>query len=383
MKIRNFYFVCIFSALVNAVIPSVAKTEEQSSLKQETERALDKAVAWLSSQQNDQGYWGSDQYPALSALALRSIMGHPSKDLLKKYSKQIDDGFSFLRTKVQSDGGIYGKGLASYNTSISLLAFLQRNDPLDSEIIETARRFIINQQSDFDRKGENDNLFDGGIGYGSTWAHSDLSNTHLALEALYYAKNTIKQSEQNQIDLDWGAAIDFVSKCQNLPSNNKQDWVSSSSDDLGGFVYFPGKSMAGETKDEHGKVSLRSYGSMSYAGLLSFIYAEMKPNDSRVLAVKQWLLENFSIEENPGMGLQGLYYYYHTMSKALSLSNIDRIKNNDGEAIDWRQKLAVKLFDLQTPEGYWINESGRWWEKDPVLVSCYAILTLERIYYAL
>ena len=122
---------------------------------------------------------------------------------------------------------------------------------------------------------------------------------------------------------------------------------------------------------------------MSYAGLLSFIYAEMKPNDSRVLAVKQWLLENFSIEENPGMGLQGLYYYYHTMSKALSLSNIDRIKNNDGEAIDWRQKLAVKLFDLQTPEGYWINESGRWWEKDPVLVSCYAILTLERIYYAL
>ena len=206
----------------------------------------------------------------------------------KEYSDQIEEGFSFLRTKVQSDGGIYGKGLASYNTSISLLAFLQKNDDQDAEIIETARRFIINQQSDFDRKGENDNLFDGGVGYGSTWAHSDLSNTHLALEALYYAKNRIKQAEQNQVDLDWDAAIDFVSKCQNLPSSNKQEWVSSSSDDRGGFVYFPGKSMAGESQDENGKISLRSYGSMSYAGLLSFIYADMKADDSRVLAVRDW-----------------------------------------------------------------------------------------------
>lgn len=383
MKTLYSLFLCAGLFLLPSVSTVDAQTEVHSSVKREIERALDKAVTWLCDQQKEEGYWGSDQYPALTALSLRSIMGHPSSDIQKEYSDQIEQGFSFLRTKVQSDGGIYGKGLASYNTSLSLLAFLQKNDAQDAKIIETARRFIINQQSDFDRKGENDNLFDGGVGYGSTWAHSDLSNTHLALEALYYAKNRIKQAEQNQVDLDWDAAIDFVSKCQNLPTSNKQEWVSSSPGDRGGFVYFPGKSMAGETQDESGKVSLRSYGSMSYAGLLSFIYADMKADDSRVLAVRDWLSKNFSVNENPGMGQQGLYYYYHTMSKALSLSNVDQIKNNDGDSIDWRQELAFKLFDLQTPEGYWVNESGRWWEKDPVLVSCYAILTLERVYYGL
>jgi squalene-hopene/tetraprenyl-beta-curcumene cyclase len=39
--------------------------------------------------------------------------------------------------------------------------------------------------------------------------------------------------------------------------------------------------------------------------------------------------------------------------------------------------------DTQNKEGFWVNESGRWWEKDPVLVTCYAMLALERIYYAL
>ena len=50
---------------------------------------------------------------------------------------------------------------------------------------------------------------------------------------------------------------------------------------------------------------------MSYAGLLSFIYAEMDPQDSRVKAVKEWLSKHYTIDENPGMGPQGLFYYYH------------------------------------------------------------------------
>ncbi len=354
------------------------------SLKLEIERSLDKGLAWLHGQQNsDSGYWGNEDYPALTALALRATMGHPVMQAREKYSTAMSDGFAFLRTKVQSDGGIYGKGLASYNTSLCLLAFLQQKNPADFEIIDSARKFIVNQQSDFDRKGISDNLFDGGIGYGSTWAHSDLSNTHLAMEALYYAKKIMDGKEGHVIDLDWEAAIGFVSKCQNLPAENKQEWVSEHPEDRGGFVYFPGKSMAGERNAEGGKVSLRSYGSMSYAGLLSFIYAEMDPSDERVATVNQWLSENYSIEENPGMGLEGLYYYYHTMAKALSLSGVDYLPGPDGKRINWKKDLSVRLFDNQNQDGYWVNDSGRWWEKDPVLVTCYAMLALERIYHAL
>lgn len=365
-------------------LSSTLSASQNQSIKLEIERSLDKALHWLHLEQNrTAGYWGSPQYPALTALALRATLGHPSPIESEKYKNQLSEGFNFLRSKVQSDGGIYGKGLASYNTSISLMAFLQLKDPQDEEIIRSARKFLVNQQSDFDQKGKTDNLFDGGVGYGSTWAHSDLSNTHLAMEALYYAKKLSPNLEGEQVDIDWQAAIDFVSKCQNLPDSNPQEWVSSHREDRGGFVYFPGNSMAGERTDENGSVSLRSYGSMSYAGLLSFIYAEMEASDPRVVAVKDWLNQNYQIDENPGMGKQGLFYYYHTMAKALSLAGIDTLNQPGGDAKDWRKELTLALLDSQSNKGFWINESGRWWEKDPVLVTCYAMLALERIYYAL
>ena len=263
------------------------------------------------------------------------------------------------------------------------MALMQHKDQQDEAIIQAARRFLINQQSDFDNKGESDNVFDGGVGYGSRWAHSDLSNTHLAMEALFYAKKTYKSKEGEGVDLDWDAAITFVSKCQNLPSTNKEKWVSDHQEDRGGFVYFPGSSMAGERQNTNGSIALRSYGSMSYAGLLSFIYAEMDSQDPRVIAVKKWLTKHYTIKENPGMGPQGLYYYYHTMAKALILSGITTISDEQGVSKDWRKELALHLLNLQSKDGSWINDNGRWWEKDPVLVTSYALLTLERIYYDL
>lgn len=354
------------------------------SIKQEIERSLDLGLNWLNKEQNrSSGNWGIEEYPALTGLAVRSFLGHPSPQVLKKYAKTLEGGLGFIRSKVQSDGGIYGKGLASYNTSICLMALMQHKDQQDEAIIQAARKFLINQQSDFDNKGESDNVFDGGVGYGSRWAHSDLSNTHLAMEALFYAKKTYQSKEGEGVDLDWDAAITFVSKCQNLPSTNKEKWVSDHQDDRGGFVYFPGSSMAGERQNTNGSIALRSYGSMSYAGLLSFIYAEMDSQDPRVLAVKDWLTNHYTIKENPGMGPQGLFYYYHTMAKALTLSGITTISDEQGVSKDWRKELALHLLNLQSKDGSWINDNGRWWEKDPVLVTSYALLTLERIYYDL
>ena len=353
-------------------------------MKHEIERSLDLGLDWLNKEQNkSSGNWGLEEYPALTGLAVRSFLGHPSVQDPEKYKKTIDSGLGFIRSKVQSDGGIYGKGLASYNTSISMMAMMQAKKDEDEIIIEKARKFLVNQQSDFDRKGEADNVFDGGVGYGSRWAHSDLSNTHLAMEALFYAKKSYQNNEGDFADLDWDAAISFVSKCQNLPSTNNEKWVSKDEDDLGGFVYFPGSSMAGERENANGSIALRSYGSMSYAGLLSFIYAEMEANDPRVIAVREWLSEHYTIKENPGMGPQGLFYYYHTMAKALSLSGIRTIKDGDGKSKDWGRELSLHLINLQSKDGSWTNENGRWWEKDPVLVTSYALLTLERIYYIL
>ena len=375
-----------FFGLINFLIcfSLFGKKAENLSIKLEIERAIEKGINWLNREQNrTSGHWGDSNYPALTGLALRANLGAPNSDFQIKGNKVLADGFSFILSKVQSDGGIYGKGLASYNTSICMMALMQAKQAEFEPIIEKARRFLINQQSDFDSKGKVDTTFDGGIGYGSTWAHSDLSNTHLAMEALFYAKKSFKSKDEDKLELDWDAAISFVSKCQNLKSSNPESWVSDHEDDKGGFVYFPGNSMAGERKTNGGQVALRSYGSMSYAGLLSFIYAEMDKNDERVMAVRSWLNDNYTVKENPGMGPQGLYYYYHTMAKALSLSGLKDIRDVNGVSRDWRKELSLELLNKQNPDGYWINQNGRWWERDPILVSCYAILSLERILYAL
>lgn len=68
----------------------------------------------------------------------------------------------------------------------------------------------------------------------------------------------------------------------------------------------------------------RSYGSMTYAGLKSFIYAGLTKDDPRVKAAWNWINNNWTLDENPGMKLNspdvarnGLFYYYHTLTRAL------------------------------------------------------------------
>src|SRR4029077_18042475 len=156
------------------------------------------------------------------------------------------------------------------------------------------------------------------------------------LEALALTKNYAKDKKAvDSGDLNWQAAIHFIQRCQNLPSHNQEKWVSDDPQNKGGFIYSPGRSMAGETNLSSGRIALRSYGSMSYAGLLSYIYADLKTDDPRVTAVMDWLRANFTLDENPGLGPQGLFYYYHTMAKALTLYGADQFETKDGRNINW------------------------------------------------
>ena len=43
----------------------------------------------------------------------------------------------------------------------------------------------------------------------------------------------------------------------------------------------------------------------------------------------------------------------------------------------WRAELCERLISLQRPDGSWVNESDRWYEGNPHLVSAYAVLALQ------
>src|SRR6185295_17589805 len=217
--------------------------------------------------------------------------------------------------------------------------------------------------------------------YGTKYEHSDMGNTLAALEALYYSKHLVEDKNfAGARDLDWAAAIAFLQNCQNLPSHNKQKWASDDPANKGGFVYYPGHSMAGSQTNAAGRVALRSYGSISYGGMLGYLSPNLKRDDPRVTAVFDWLRAKYSLDENPGMGPQGLYFYLHTMTKALHAYGVDELELKDGRKLNWRKEVAMRLINLQQRDGSWSNDNGRWWEKDPALVTSYATLSLEVIW---
>jgi len=356
------------------------KDEKNLSFRNEVRDSLERGLAWLRAQQNPDGSFGKDTlHPALSALPLVAFQREPTGRFAKE--DFLAKGYGYLRGFAQPDGGIYNKdsGLANYNTSVCLLALAGANDTKDPELLIKARAYVVGQQASGMAKSETD----GGIGYGSVGAspkrgHPDLDNTVVALEALRATAN-LATDKPGAKELNWHAAIEFVSRCQNLPGTNKEKWASDDAANKGGFIYYPGYSNAGETTLEGGRIALRSYGSMSYAGLLSFIYADVKKDDPRVLAAVEWLRRNFSLDENPGLEKQGYYYYLHLMAKGLTAAGIHEIEAG-GKKMDWRRELAMRLMKLQGPDGSWANETPRWKENNPVLVTTYCTLTLEILY---
>ncbi len=377
--------IALFSA--NAAEPRFSKAAPERSdisFRNEVQHAIEKGLSWLEASQNTNGFWSTADDPAVTALVLNSFMGEPTGRYKTNWPAPIRNGYGFLLSNVQSDGGIYRKELQNYNTALSLLALVSARKPEYEPTIRKARQWLIGQQIDLGEKEKIDRPFDGGIGYGSKGDHSDMNNTLIALEALYYSKNF--ETDKNLAgakDLNWKAVLNFLQSCQNLPGYNKEPWVSGDAKNRGGFIYTPGESKAGSETNSSGKIALRSYGSISYAGLLSYIYADLKQDDPRVVAVMDWLAKNFSIEENPALGEQGYFYYLHLMTKALSVSGVDQVELKDGKKIDWRKEVAMKLINLQQKDGSWANANGRWWEKDPALVTSYAVISLEIIYRGL
>ena len=97
-----------------------------------------------------------------------------------------------------------------------------------------------------------------------------------------------------------------------------------------------GQSPAGKTPDG----GLRSYGSMTYAGLKSMIYAGVGADDPRVKAAVQVDPATLRPGANPGMGEAGLYYYYQTFAKALDASGLSEFDDASGVKHDWRRDLV-------------------------------------------
>jgi squalene-hopene/tetraprenyl-beta-curcumene cyclase len=362
--------------LLALLVPAFLLHAEEEPMPVKTQGAR-----WLLKQQQPDGSFAPDV--GITALAVTAL----AKSGFAKMP-EVEKAIAYLLKHVHEDGSIYnedGMGLYNYRTSVALMA-LAASDPLKyKDPIRKAQDYLAGtQRSEATGTAKDDPKY-GGIGYGSNPAKNDMSNLQIALQALK------ESGYQNDEVFQWAA--EFANHCQNHATNplaKDSDNKVAVGDD-GSFVYTPmvdqESSKAGVLESATGgKPIPKGYGSMTYAGLLTMVYAKLTKEDPRVSAAWNWIQRHYTLEDNPGMatpekpaaGKQGLYYYYLTFAKAMRAYGEAQVVTPDKVSHRWAEELLATLYRAQQADGSWINkDSERWMEGNPVLATAYALLAIQ------
>jgi squalene-hopene/tetraprenyl-beta-curcumene cyclase len=347
---------------------------------------IDRAIAYLRSQQSPEtGGWRENpngpSYPAITGLVIDGMLLDPRIDAT---DPTVAAGVRNIVSYSKPDGGIHDGLLPTYNTAICLSALSRVRSPEAAAAIQRGQVFLKGLQYSEEGGGEAggepvspDHPFYGGVGYGRN-GRPDLSNLGFFMQAL-------RDTGLSTHDPAYQRALVFLGRVQMVEDVNDMSYADGSNQ--GGFIYATvpnaesvdgraGQSMAGTTdevtQDGSTITRLRAYGSMTYIGFKSLIYADLAPGDPRVDAAWRWINEHYTLEENPGMGDQGRYYYYSSFARALHAFGSPTV---DGR--DWRADLIEALAALQNEDGSFRTLHDRWMETDPVLITAYALIALQ------
>lgn len=353
------------------------------ALRAKAQVAMQRGLKYLESVQTPEGAWQAMGVadPAITAIVAQAFSQDPHYG---PDSPIVRKARAFVLSHRQPDGGIYKPGLLldNYTTSVALmfLASQPQSDPDVARAAHDAQAWLKTNQWTESRENPDTHAvittsdpWYGGAGYGNG-KRPDLSNTQMMLEALH-------QSGLPASDPAYQKALKFVSRCQMLSQTNDQPFAETAKD--GGFIYSPANS--GESKAEYtevdGRKVLRTYGSMTYAGFKSMLYANLSREDERVQAAYAWIRRHYTLDENPNMpgakSKQGLYYYYNVFGKALQAWDQDTLTDAQGVKHNWREDLVTKLVSLQRQDGTWLNEADRWYEGHPHYITALAILSMQ------
>ena len=358
-------------ALCVALLPAADSPSPKRPTPQEWQAVVNKAVAFLKSKQDEKGGWSAEPQK-------RGITGIVVTGLLKTGVPPTEEpaakGLSYIESLVNAkEGHLAGDskiGIQNYVTSINVMALSAAGrEGKYKPVIGNAAEYLKRIQWDDSEKITDKDARFGGSGYGGGGSRPDLSNTAFFLDAL-------KAAGVADNDPAFKNAAVFVSRCQNLKTeHNDQPWAGKIND--GSFIYSPAN--GGVTRKE--TEELIGYVSMTYSGEKSIIYAGVGKDDPRMKAAIGWLKKNYTLDANPGMPPQlsqrGLFYYYQTFAKAQAALGDDTFEDAKGVKHDWQADLFAAIAKRQRADGSWLNETDRWMEGDPNLVTGYVLMSLS------
>jgi len=377
-----------------AVVARIARSSDEVPVNDATYRAATDAISrglgFLALRQSKRGMWferesvePTDMEPrrraasvAVTAMALKAFaQAHALGDAqVRTRARSAIDGILAdpAAMELVAKGGVGNYVMSAVASGLSAVGDADATAS-SMRAIEWMRR---EQWDESEGLASGQDWF-GGAGYGNG-KRPDLSNTQMMLDAMHDAGVSADDPAVQR-------ALRFLERAQNRKASNSAAWAQSGTGD-GGFVYSPangGESFASDAAGEgrYGEKlavkSLRSYGSMTYAGFKSMLYAGLSKDDPRVKDALAWISAHFTFVENPGLGAQGYFYYIHAMSRALFASRLERIETPNGTSHDWRSELVDALCTRQRPDGSWRNDAERWEESNEDLATIYAVLALE------
>lgn len=332
----------------------------------EIKAMVDRAAEFLKTRQTANGSFSSQRTgPGITALVAASLIRNGRAD-----DPVVAKAMKYLEGSVKQDGGIYDRGLANYTTSVALIAFKESNAKGQYDtVIGNATKFLKGLQFDESSSDTSTDNY-GGVGYDGK-SRPDLSNTAYFLDAL-------EAAGVSPTDPAVQRALVFVNRCQNVPgeTNDRAFAKKTTDEDRGGFVY----TVTDPKPDDPRRTAnggLRSEGAMTYAGLKSMLYAGVGKDDPRVKSSIEWIRKHYTLDNSPGQGAAGLYYYFHIFAKAMRALGEDSFVDGSGKKHDWRAELVETLRKRQNKDGSWTNQNGAFMENNPDLATAFALLALS------
>lgn len=377
----------VLAAVVAGALAQPAAAVDDAH-REKAQAVLTKAYDYLKKNQNEDGSWSPQPGPAITGLVVSGMLRDPGVD---RDDPAVAKAIEYILKHQKEDGGIYGKFLKNYNTSICLMALGQlRDDPEIRKHIKEAQDFLLSLQwteGKTDPQGNKvtrEHPYFGGAGYGdSKHGRPDGSNTSMMLAALY-------DSGYDCTSPEFKNALVFISRLQGAATN---DLLADRIVPDGGMIYATSinkdhielpQTRTNDDRTEQAKEAgeydgpLPTYGSMTYAGYMSYLYAQLDRKDPRVVAARSWISSNYTVDQNPRMGQKSYYFYMHFLARALQANGEAKIATGDGEQHAWGNEVIAALAERQREDGSWVNSVDRWREGDPNLVTAYAIIAIQK-----